>query len=678
MMNRNELTHGLSGGRRRGNPVTTLFAAVMLTASLFSACSAGDEAQEFPQGDGLPLSFLTTVEKPQTRAELSTDNLTAIGVFAYLTKGDFSESAATSEFMFNQKVERTNSTKPWTYSPLKYWPNNDTDKLSFFAYAPYMDGTVSGGSSLAFQRKTTAKGFPTLTYTVPEKEADQADLLVSLPLMNQTYSETGGNIRFTMKHVLAKVKFSIKSEVGIKVTALTVNNVPETATLTFTDNGISWGSYTGTKTCTATLPGGGTNVTANATDALTVATFFLLPGKASATFSITYTQDGDSPLEIKKSNVAFPTDWIQEGGVNYLLNVKKDGTMTATVANDWTTGTGGSISGKEKGIANATDWVTFANTWNEKGLSTLPDGTTFDYTPYEDYGWYETKGTDRVFTITLTSSFLLTGVSSGELYVPVGTEDHPLTLPIDGQGWEIGIDLQNSSQRIAGEYSGIVGYTQAGISNLRVRTIPSNSASTGSSIESTNATYAGVLAGKVDGDILNCSVELVKTTVINTNTSTTSGMYLGGLVGYCDGNILNSAVYEGTGAVSASKVSFTQASTGSGIGGLVGGMASGKTMNNCYVQLSELNNQGGDGNTPSAGWLVGSKAGTGFNACHYKSGTASGCTPSDSSTGVSTFTDFTGLCESLNTEAEKHTGWALWKEVINSGIVEQVVLNLYR
>jgi hypothetical protein len=666
-MNRNELTHGLSGGRRRGNPVTTLFAAVMLTASLFSACSAGDEAQEFPQGDGLPLSFLTTVEKPQTRAELNTGNLTTIGVFAYLTKGDFSESAATSEFMFNQKVERTNSTKPWTYSPLKYWSNNDTDKLSFFAYAPYMDGTTLGGNNLA------------LTYTVSAAEADQADLLVSLPLMNQTYSETGGNIRFTMKHVLAKVKFSIKSEVGIKVTALTVNNVPETATLTFTDNGFSWGSYTGTKTCTATLPGGGTNVTANATDALTVATFFLLPGKASATFSITYTQDGDSPLEIKKSNVAFPTDWIQEGGVNYLLNVKKDGTMTATVANDWTTDTGGNLSGKEKGISTSAEWVSFAKTWNANGLPTSSDGTP-DYTLYEDYGWYETKGTDRVFTIKLTSSFLLTGVSSGELYVPVGTEDHPLTLPIDGQGWEIGIDLQNSSQSIAGEYSGIVGYTQAGISNLRVRTISSNSASTGSSIESTNATYAGVLAGKVDGDILNCSVELVKTTVINTNTSATSGMYLGGLVGYCGGNILNSAVYEGTGAVSASKVSFTQASTGSGIGGLVGGMASGKTVNNCYVQLSELNNQGGDGNTPSAGWLVGDKTGASFNSCHYKSGTASGCTPDDTSTGISTFTDFTGLRSSLNAEADKHTGWALWKEVINTGdnTVEQVVLNLYR
>lgn len=687
-MRTNEPTDGISCGRRHpGVPLlataavaVTTFAAVALAASLLSACSEGDETREFPQGGGIPLSFRTTVEKPQTRAELNTDNLTATGIFAYLTDGDFNASTATPGFMFNQKVERTNNTSPWTYSPVKYWPNNDTDKLSFFAYAPYADETVAGGSNPAFQEKTMAKGFPTLTYTVPTAEADQTDLLASEPLMNRTYKGIGGSISLPMKHALTRVKFSVKTETGIKITSLAVNNIPATAKLTFTDSGFSWGSYTGTKTCTATLAGGGTSVAANAssTDAAqTVATFFLLPDKASATFSITYTQDGDSPLEIKKQEVAFPaaSAWVQGGGVNYQLNVKKDGTMTATVANDWTSGSGGSMSGKEKGIATAADWVAFAETWNANGLP-VSNGSP-DYTLYEDYGWYETDGANRVFTVKLTAPFLLTGVASGKLYVPVGTADQPLTLPIDGQGWEIGIDLQNSSQRIEGTYSGIVGYTKAGISNLRVRTISGNSASTGYSIESADATYAGVLAGKVDGDILNCSVELVKTTVVNSNTSATGGMYLGGLVGYCGGNILNSAVFEGAGAVSASEVSFSKASSGSGIGGLAGGMTSGKTVSNCYVRLSRLSNQ--DGNTPAAGWLVGGKTGISFNACHYKSGsTATGCTPNDPSTGTTIFTDFTGLRDLLNTEANRHEGWALWKEVTNNGTVEQVVLNLYR
>ena len=177
--------------------------------------------------------------------------------------------------------------------------------------------------------------------------------------------------------------------------------------------------------------------------------------------------------------------------------------------------------------------------------------------------------------------------------------------------------------------------------------------------------------------MLNCSVELVKTTVINTNTSATNAMYIGGLVGYCNGNILNSAVYEGSSAASASVISFSKASAGSGIGGLAGGVASGKTVGNCYVQLSKLSNQGGD--TPAAGWLAGSKSGANFSTCHYMTGnTAAGCTPDDPAAGIVGFTDLTGLCASLNTEVDKHMEWARWKEVTATGSVETVELDLYR
>lgn len=76
--------------------------------------------------------------------------------------------------------------------------------------------------------------------------------------MNQTYQGTSGSIGLTMKHTLSKVRFSVKSEVGIKVTALSVNNAPAAATLTFNDDSSGWGGYSGTQTFTATLAGGGT------------------------------------------------------------------------------------------------------------------------------------------------------------------------------------------------------------------------------------------------------------------------------------------------------------------------------------------------------------------------------------------------------------------------------------
>lgn len=636
---------------------------------LSAACSGEDDATSITPQGGVPIEFSTEVEDAQTRgAEFTKDNLAEIGVFAYFTNGEFNTSNSVPNFMYNQQVTKQADGTSWDYSPKQYWPNNDTDKLSFFAYAPYVN---SGNPT--FSQKTDG-GYPTLTYTVPSAEAAQVDLLAATPLLNQTFQETSGNIQFAMKHALCKVGFSIRSEEAITVTALTVNNAPATGTLEFTDGGFSWGNYSDSQTFTATLTPNGTSVTANS-NAQTLATFFLLPDQASATFSITYTQHGDNKT-ISKSNLTFPSTWEQGKSVNYQLNVKKDGTVTATVAQEWTPGTDGSMTGKEKGIGSPEEWLEFTKLWNANGLPNKADGTTPDYSLYEKYGWYETEGAKSVFTIKLTSSFVLTGVDAGELYTPVGTDSYPLTLPIDGQGWKISIDLQNSSQLIEGTYSGIVGYTKSDIRNLRVVTIPSNNAANGCSIQSSGATYAGVLAGRVDGDILNSSVELVKTTVVNTNTAATGAMYLGGLVGYCGGNIQNCAVYDGP-DTATSEVSFSNASAGSGIGGLAGGVANSKTVDNCYVRLSKLSKQAGD--TPAAGWLVGSKPGVVFTTCHYMSGnTATGCTPDDSSAGIASFTDFTGLCTKLNTEVAKHTEWAPWKEITGTGSVDQVVLNLNR
>ena len=103
-MNMNESTAGIF--RRQRQLVVAVLTATLLATPLFTACDTGGEPQESPQGGGLPLSFLTTVEELRTRAELNTANLTTIGVFAYLTDGDFDQSTATPGFMFNQKVER--------------------------------------------------------------------------------------------------------------------------------------------------------------------------------------------------------------------------------------------------------------------------------------------------------------------------------------------------------------------------------------------------------------------------------------------------------------------------------------------------------------------------------------------------------------------------------------------
>ena len=123
------------------------------------------------------------------------------GVFAYYTGTDTygqhqqsiysGETAGTSvstkypNFMYNQQV--TYSTDHWTYTPLKYWPNDfastavdtQTDaatgsttyggNVSFFAYAPYVSysDATSGTDGITGMTANTATGDPTITYTMP-------------------------------------------------------------------------------------------------------------------------------------------------------------------------------------------------------------------------------------------------------------------------------------------------------------------------------------------------------------------------------------------------------------------------------------------------------------------------------------------------------------------------------
>ena len=353
------------------------FFPVIALSLLFAAGCApeGDEVESLP----VPLTFSTSVSA-QTRAEeITTDNLTAVGIFASLTQGGFNAITATPNFMYNQKLEKSGGA--WTYSPMKYWPDNKKDCVSFFAYAPYVDEKVTSGRNPTFSG-STAKGYPTLTYSVPDWTEYHQDLLASVPLLDQTYENTvGGRIGFTMKHALSRVKISIKSEMAIKIVTLGIINVPMTATLTFNESGFSWGKYTNTTSCMATLDGGSVSVAANATQAKDLATYFLFPNKASAIISLTYRQEGESSNVSRQTD--FSTDLVQGEGMSIQLNVKKGGlSVTATADTEW--GNGGeqavvsdvAIPGYRADDLKIGDYYYSDGTTSDGGYRKYYDGTT--------------------------------------------------------------------------------------------------------------------------------------------------------------------------------------------------------------------------------------------------------------------------------------------------------------
>lgn len=124
------------------------------------------------------------------------------GVFAFYTgqsdwDGYDGVAKETPNYMNNQKVVWNNTDQAWTYSPLKYWPNNTGDKVSFFAYAPY-------DASKAW--KTNSVGY--ITFTVDNDVTKQVDLLCCKGVTNQTKQSTTGKVTFNFQHALARIGFT--------------------------------------------------------------------------------------------------------------------------------------------------------------------------------------------------------------------------------------------------------------------------------------------------------------------------------------------------------------------------------------------------------------------------------------------------------------------------------------
>lgn len=438
------------------------------------------------------------------------------------------------------------------------------------------------------------------------------------------------------------------------------------------DNG-TLGSLTGTGTLTFNATSG-TEVPVGDNGSPSVVAYGLVAPitkpDGTITLNITLGKKGETTYDrtYTATTTAFNVAW--EKGYCYNYNLVLGNKLTVTqVTTTWTdtpTGDTPAVTPKEKGISNANELIAFATAWNESGLTNKGDGTP-DYSPYEDYGWYEKdENGKRIFTIKITNSFVISTVA-GTTWIPIGNDSHPLTIPFDGQGWQISFDLTDGKQVVAdgSTYAGIVGYTRSNISNVRIL-CSFNAGSAGADaennfLESGAATYTGVLVGKSEGEITNCTVEMTGTTLLS--KPATSEVYLGGLVGHCSKNISNCAVYQAYSAGATIKIAPTATST------IYMGALAGKVegaVNNSYTYIGSLQAEEPTTTTSStvnAGWLTGS--GSSFSACHYYTGTPTGCTPGDYSsvTGVQSMTDLTGLCTALNADLTAHPLWTRWTEV---------------
>lgn len=178
---------------------------IALATMLMTSCSNDEVYQSLPQDDAIEFGTYLGRDVQSRAAELTTPTLTNFGVFAsYTNEANWTNTIP--NFMFNQQVSRTDASSPWGYSPKKYWPTNQGDKISFWAYAPYATGT----NGITVTSDASATTTPTIQYSLTGTLTNQADFVTDVE-MNVTKSAdtdpdgTSRTVNFGLRHELTRV-----------------------------------------------------------------------------------------------------------------------------------------------------------------------------------------------------------------------------------------------------------------------------------------------------------------------------------------------------------------------------------------------------------------------------------------------------------------------------------------
>ena len=166
--------------------------------------SQGNNAIEFS-------TYLGRNAQGSRGTETSTTSIqtSGFGVLAYYTDtANFSADTNKPNFMWNQKV--THNGANWEYTPIKYWPTKVGDKVSFFAYAPYVE---NGKNTVIELSGKSATGTPTATITLPDDPSETIDFVAAVQ-MNKTHDK-GTNVSFTLKHEMTRVKVQAKLDKSV-------------------------------------------------------------------------------------------------------------------------------------------------------------------------------------------------------------------------------------------------------------------------------------------------------------------------------------------------------------------------------------------------------------------------------------------------------------------------------
>ncbi len=228
-----------------------IFLLAAVTAVALSSCSKNEVCVN-PADAANAIGFSTYVgSATKATAETTFENKDVFAIKAYYTaqKEITATDVKLASFVDNQIVE-TDGTD-WNYSPIKYWPNNTGDKVSFFAVT---DATSAAPATLNVSGTATS-------FTIA---GPATDIMIASAL-NVTKQDAA--VSFVFQHTMAQLNFTAKlakalltdsetdDETTVKVKSLTVDygtaKIAGNGTFTYdntTVNSGSWGEGASTRT----------------------------------------------------------------------------------------------------------------------------------------------------------------------------------------------------------------------------------------------------------------------------------------------------------------------------------------------------------------------------------------------------------------------------------------------
>lgn len=186
-------------------------AAIAISAAL-AGCSQQEDMPLPSYSDDGAIRFAAATEYSRA-GDITTGNLKAFNVYAY-TGTDQTPKL----FMDNVTVTKT-GTNTWTYSPVQYWPANES--VDFYAFAP--SSWVGSSGPLAPVPYSSYPGHEDIVYAVS-------------PDLTGSVGQANAQVIFNFRHALSKVTLKISSsdtKLKVDVSNIALSNIKSKGNFNF-------------------------------------------------------------------------------------------------------------------------------------------------------------------------------------------------------------------------------------------------------------------------------------------------------------------------------------------------------------------------------------------------------------------------------------------------------------